>query len=352
MSMNDINKEVKPIDFSKLLKVLLKNKKLYAKILPVVFVVTYLLILCIPRYYRCSVELAPEISGPSSSGSLSSIASSFGLGSLAKMAGNDDAINVELYPDLLSSPNFIVTLFPVKVTTKDGSLSTDYFTYFKDHRSVAVWDKYIFIPIHNMLSPSVPSNIGKDMKKINLRTLSKSDQDVVDAIASNIKCSIDKKTDAITITVEDQDPEVCATLADSVVAKMQDFIVEYRTKKARNDYAYYKKLCDEAKAVYEHSRQLFASYSDANTDATLKGISSKIDDLENDMQLKYNAYSALATQAQMAQAKIQENTPAFTAIKTAIRPEKPAGPKRTLIALGVTIFSFCVISVRLIMKNE
>lgn len=54
----------------------------------------------------------------------------------------------------------------------------------------------------------------------------------------------------------------------------------------------------------------------------LASLQSKQDDMENDMQLKYNAYSAMVTQYQAAKAKVQERTPAFTIVKGAAVPIK------------------------------
>ena len=65
----------------------------------------------------------------------------------------------------------------------------------------------------------------------------------------------------------------------------------------------------------------------------------KESDLENDMQLKFNAYSVMLNQLQMAEAKLQERIPAFTVIQGATVPLKPAGPKRMLNILFFMVFT-------------
>lgn len=339
-----------PLDLAKMFKTLWNFRKLYITILLPVAICTYLIIICIPRYYTCSIELAPE-GDNTGSNTLNSLASSFGFSGLGKLGSNNDAISPLLYPDLLKSPNFIVQLFPINIKTKDGSLETTYYEYMKKHQKAPFWIKYIVGPIKALFTEKEKSN-NKGTEPIKVMNMTKEQQDVAGAIIGNILCNVDKKTDAITLTVKDQDPLVCAVMADSIMNRMQMFIIEYRTKKARNDYNYYKKLCDEAKAKYEKARQRYASMSDANTDVTLVSVSSKINDLENDMQLLYNAYSALATQTQLAKTKIQENTPAFTPISTAVTPIKPAGPKRTLITLAITFLTAIVLSVYILTRPE
>lgn len=76
----------------------------------------------------------------------------------------------------------------------------------------------------------------------------------------------------MTIEVQDQDPLVCATLADSIKEHLQTFITEYRTKKARIDLEYYEKLTKEAKASYDKAREKYAAFSDATTNAALRSV--------------------------------------------------------------------------------
>lgn len=343
--------KTQPLDIHKIIQTLWKRKMLFVKVVPAVVVATYLLTLLFPRYYTCTVELAPESEGSSASGSLSSLASSFGLGSLSKLAGNDDAISPLLYPDLLESPDFIVKLFPIEVKTADKDVKTNYYDYVKTYRKKSVPEKYILGPILNLFKKKDTAKFT-GTEKVQVRNLSKTQKEIAMAISSFITCTIDKKTDAISITVKDTDPEVCATVADAVLVQLQNFIIDYRTSKARNDYRYYKKLCDNAKQEYEKSRQRYAYFSDVNTDATLQAIRSKIEDLENDMQLRYNTYTAMAAQAQAAEAKIQENTPAFTPIRSASAPFKPDGPKRMLISLIMGVVSTLVLSCWLLIKKS
>ena len=128
-------------------------------------------------------------------------------------------------------------------------------------------------------------------------------------------------------------------MADSVALRLQQFITDYRTNKARIDYEYYKQLAMDAKHEYEKTRQMYANMADANSKVALRSVELKMEDMENDMQLKFNAYTALNTQMQAAKAKVQERTPAFTTLKGASVPVKPTGPKRMLFVLGMVILA-------------
>ena len=122
------------------------------------------------------------------------------------------------------------------------------------------------------------------------------------------------------------------------------FITEYRTNKARTDYEYYKKLAADAKQDYEKTRRYYASMADASTNAKLRSVELKLEDIENDMQLKLNAYTTISNQLQAAKAKVQEKTPAFTVLKGAAVPVKPAGPKRMIFVAAMLIITIMGIS--------
>jgi len=146
----------------------------------------------------------------------------------------------------------------------------------------------------------------------------------------------------ITIDVTDQDPLIAATLADSVQVRLQDFITDYRTRKARIDLAYSQKLYKEAKDRYEKARLKSAHYNDANQHVFLDRIRSEQTKLSNEMNLQYQAYSQVATQMRLAEAKVQEETPAFTTLQPATVPVRKAGPKRSVICLALLILAFIV----------
>lgn len=342
--------ERKPIDISNIIKKLWPNRKKYYYVLPATLIITYLFIVCIPRYYSCNVSLAPETDGTSVSGSISSLASSFGIGgSLAKL-NSQDAIYAEIYPDVINSKKFIAELMPVEIKTKKGEVKCNYYTYLRDYQK-APWWEFIWGTIREWISPTPKDEYnGKD--KISVFELTKLQDDLFKQAQGNIKCTFDKKTEIVSITVYDQDPLVCAIMADSTCKKLQDFIVAYRTSKARIDYEYYKKLCEESKAEYENALNRYASSADAHTKTVMAIYQAKVESLENEMQAKYNIYNSINTQLQTARAKLQEATPAFTIIESASVPIKPAGPKRMIISIAMMILSFFVLSGYILLKSK
>lgn len=323
------------------IKILLKRRKLLIRNSLIAGVVFGLLSLCVPRYYKCEVTLAPEYDSGASLGSFASIASSLGI-NLGSSMGSD-AISPTLYPDVISSKEFIVSLFNVKVTTEDGKISTDYFTYLAKHQALPWWTSATRGTIRffkNLFAPKAKK--PSKSKVLNPFRLTEREFQISEAINSKISCDVDPVSTIITINVTDQDPLVCASLADSVREHLQEFITRYRTSKARNDMAYYKKLMDEAKYEYTKATIAYSNYADSHKNVIMQSYISQRDELENSMRMKFNVYTALQQQLESAKAKVQERTPAFTTLKCASVPIKPAGPKRVIMTILIMILTFCI----------
>lgn len=327
------------INVSEILKAVLSKKKLFLISIPIAIVVSSLIIICVPRSYTASAMLVPEVENSIDMGSVGSLASSFGI-DLNNMSGTD-AISPLLYPELLNDNGFVASLLKIQVETQDGTLKCSYYEYLKKHQKIAWWTKAMGV-VKRIFKSKETNAKRKNFKDEfeNPYYLSKDEDDIVGAVRSLIGLTVDKKTGVITIHTEAQDPLICKSLADSVSSKLQVFITNYRTQKARHDVEYYKSLTAKTKTDYEKARQLYGSYSDSNMDIVLESVRSKQTDLENDMQLKFNAYTAMVTQLQASEAKLRERTPAFTTLQGASVPVKPAKPRRMIFVLAITILVF------------
>ena len=327
--------------FAQLWQDVKKHKRLFYKVLPATFVVAAILTLSMPNYYKCTVMLAPEIPGGNKGGGLASLASNFGINMNSANAGAD-AIMPNLYPDLMNSVAFRSSLFPVRVQQDDEDTTMTYYDYLKDHQRAPWWSYVMSAPgkfvgwVVSLVSGDEP----EEGTKVNPFRLTKEQMEVVEAMEKKVVCDVDNNTMVITIDVTDQDPLIAATMADSVQVRLQHFITDYRTRKARIDLAYSQKLYQEAQERYEKARVKSASYNDANMHVFMNRVRSEQVKLENELALQYQAYSQVSTQLQLAEAKVQEDTPAFTLLQPATVPVRKAGPKRAMICLALLFLAF------------
>ena len=345
--------EESSIDFGKIFKDLLKHKMLYAKVLPIAFALTAIYALSLPNYYNCTVKLAPESgAGARAAGGLAGLASSFGI-NMGSASDGADAISPTLYPDLMSSVDFKTALFEVPVTIEgnkekgEADRTMSYYKYLRDEQKAPWWNK-AKSAFFSLFSSSEPVN----EQKVDPFRLTREQTAIAGTINKLVVCDIDKKTNVITIDVTDQDPVICATLADSVKNRLQKFITDYRTSKARVDLEYNKKVLSEATAKYEEAREKYARFSDSHRDVSSQSAQTKMADLQSEMQLHQQIMQQVVAQMQQADMKVQEETPAFTTLQSATVPVVKAGPKRAQMCLIFLFLAFLGTTAWILYKED
>lgn len=327
------------ITIENILSMVKQHKKKYLIVLCVSFLVGIIVSFSIPKSYTTKIMLAPETSTNSLlGGNLSTLTSLVGM----NMSGNtSDAIFPEIYPDVVSSVNFLVGLSKMHVETADGKVSTTLYDYMENKQEAPWWALSQYF-----------GNEKKTGNGINPFKLNKAQTGVIKSINKSIICSVNKNNGVITIKATAQDALISAVLADSVSSRLQTFITDYRTNKARNDLAYIQKMYTEAKKHYEQTRQRYGAFADANQDITMASVKTKENDLENEMQLQYNIYSQMTTQLQMAKAKVIEKTPVYAVLQPASVPYRQSSPKRMLITLAFVLVGCMGYTIYLMLKRN
>lgn len=143
-----------------------------------------------------------------------------------------------------------------------------------------------------------------------------------------ITAIVDKKTSMTTVAVTLQNPKVAAVVADSVVKKLQEYIIDYRTTKAKEDCIYLEKLFKERQQEYYAAQKEYANYIDSHDNIILQSVRAEQERLQNDMSLAYQVYSQVANQLQVARAKVQEEKPVFAVVEPAVVPLESSGASK------------------------
>lgn len=294
MSENEyIEQEESSVDYGQIFTTLIKRKRLYYKVLSITFVGACIFTLGLRNYYTCEVLLSPELNTTSRSTNIA-LLTQLGMNMRTSMMATE-ALYPTVYPELMNSTDFKATLFNVPVHKKDSTRILSYYDYLAHEQKPSWWGAAISAPF-KLLGELIGTKDTIDQHKVDPFMLTKEQSRIVKMIDKKVVCDVDLKSMVISIQVTDQDPLICATMADTVQRRLQNFITDYRTKKAKVDLEYCQKLFKEAKACYDKARQLYASYSDANQDMILQSYKTKLIDLENEMQLQFNNYNAVARQ--------------------------------------------------------
>ena len=328
------------VDFAKYLHILIANRRTIYKVIGLGLLIGIIIAFSIPKTYTVKTILSPE-SGQSNNNSLSSMASMFGVNGIG--SPNQDAVNSSMFPDIIVSTPFILEMYNVPVKTNKQHtpiLLSDY--VMKEKR---IWWEYIpSLPsiILNSIKSLLSSKEKKNEynKRIDAFRLTPEQSSKITAIKKALSASVDSKNNMTSISASFQDPEVAAIVADSTVAKLQKYIIDYRTRKAQDDCNYLEKLCKDRKNEYLKAQQVYADFMDANRIVILQRTQAEGTRLQNDMSIAFQVYSQVETQLQVARAKVQEAKPVFAIVEPASIPLGPSSPNKPLIIIVSIFLSF------------
>ena len=341
---NNHNDEEIEIDLMDLLRKVIGIRKKIYKAAGIGLIIGVIIAISIPKQYTVEVTLSPEM-GNNKEGGLSGLAASF-LGSGVTMGDGTDALNASLSADIVSSTPFLLELSAMDIpVTKNEVMKLN--TYLDEETSP--WWSYV-IGFPGMVIGGVKSLFTEEDEIISFDKtgqgaieLSKKDSRKIATLKKMITASVDKKTLMTSISVTLQSPKVAAVVADSVVKKLQEYIIDYRTFKAKEDCIYLEKLFKERQQEYYEAQKIYADYLDSHDNLILQSVRAEQERLQNDMSLAYQVYSQVASQLQVARAKVQEEKPVFAVVEPAVVPLEPSGTSRKVYVLVFIFLSVCFV---------
>ncbi|MBS5057235.1 chain-length determining protein [Bacteroides sp.] len=333
------------IDLMDLLRKVIGIRKKIYKAAGIGLVIGLIVAISIPKQYTVEVTLSPEV-GNNKGGGLSGLAASF-LGSGVSMGDGTDALNASLSADIVSSTPFLLELSNMKVPVS-GSEEISLSSYLNEESS-PWWGYVIGFPgmviggVKSLFTENEDESISSDKASRGTIELSKKEFQKIESLKRKITASVDKKTSMTTVSVTLQSPKVAAVVADSVVKKLQEYIIDYRTSKSKEDCLYLEKLFKERQQEYYEAQRKYADYMDSHDNIILQSVRTEQERLQNDMSLAYQIYSQVASQLQVARAKVQEEKPVFAVVEPAVVPLEPSGTSRKVYVLAFIFLSVCIV---------
>ena len=296
----------------------------------------------IPKTYKAGVTLAPELQQKTSSG-VSSIASMMGV----NLNNSIDAINAEMFPDVVHSTPFIYELFglPVTFERKDSVITAPLLEYMKEYQKSPWWTPIMNFPFKvlgwciDIIRPDEEDELGDGV--LDPSNLPKKERKVVKYFAENIMVTVDKKSLKTQMNLTMQDPLVVATVMNAVTDNLKDYMSDYRSSKARQDVENLEVICAQRKADYYKAQQAYAKYIDANKNVILQSANAERERLQQEMNLAYQVYSQVATQLEGARIQAEQAKPVFVIIDPVTVPIKKAAPSKAKMLIIWTFLAGC-----------
>lgn len=327
------------IDLMEYARKLWGARMLLLKVAGIAAIVGIIIAFSIPKKYTAEVLLSPE-SNKGGGSSMSGMAAMLGLGNIS-MGGDANALNFSMASDIVASTPFILEIINTQVQTLDGEMDTTLVAYLATQKA-PWWSTVMSLPsmaIGGIKSLFTSNDAQVEEKPIDPFRLTKQQKGQIDAVQSIIEIGSDKKSGMTKLGITVQDPLVAATMADTVLVKLQDYITKYKTSKAQEDCKYWEQLYEQRKKEYYEAQEKYAQYSDMNQGVIRQSVRIEQERLQNEQNLAFQVFSQVATQLQMSRAKLQEEKPAFAILEPASVPLYPSGTSRKIILVGVVFLA-------------
>lgn len=325
-----------------ILLMLWNARKFLLKIGVAGLLVGIIIIISIPKEYETSIYTVPESTiGKIDMNGVFSIETNIGGGKI------QDAIRPSLYPKIVNSTPFLLSLFDIPVMPSTGKDTLTLSEYISTHQRAPWWSsirtgisKLISLPlalfreketdnINDLSATTAANGTSTETFHLSLREAA-----IAAAIRSRINVDVDKKKRTITLRIRMQDPFVSAIVADSVKAKLYTFVSNYRTGKERANLKYAENLCLQARGMYYEAQKTYAHFADANLFLSRKVYQKDLYNLQVAMNLAYKEYVRTSQQLQLAKIRLYKTRPVFAVIEPATVPLSPVSPSKVKILSG------------------
>lgn len=345
-----VDSNASSIDFQAMVRKLLDHWKTILVCGFAASVVGILIGFSIPRTYISTAVVAPELTTRNTAGGLTSLANLAGI-NINSMAVTD-AMHPDMYPAIVTSTNFMVSLFdmPVEIDTKDGIVKTDLYDYMVNYCKSPWWTPVLGFPmmlkdkIMSLFKPEDEFESGEGHSEINPIRLTRQQESVAKALSKSITINVAKKTYLLTVKTKMQDRMIAAQLANTVVENLQRFVIDYRTERTRQNVDYYRKMVAESREEYLKSQQEYARYLDRNQDVLRKAAQVEVQRLQNEANLRYQLYNSMSQSLMQTEAKLQLESPVLVVIQQGMAPSigNPSKVKLAILFFMLGIGAACL----------
>jgi len=367
--MNEIEKQPDEIDLLEIVRKLWLGRKTILITTGIFLVMGIFLAIIAPKEYQSQVTLLVEPGGTNPAAN-SAILKQLSALTGVPAGGSQDALTPTLYPLVVGSVYFRLDVLNQQVTDPKSGKSITLARYLDQHPAQTlngILTKYTiglpgtilgairgnkdqdtasarkpdnntgaYIFPSTTTSPGVRSSlVGPPGSDSIAKSLSRVEKRRIGMLKDRVNAEIKKGTNLLNITVKMNDPVVTKELAGSVVNTLTGYVIDYRTRKVKNDQAFIEELHAEAQVKYKLAQQRLAAYNDRNQNVVRSAARTEGESLKADYDLAFNVYTSLSQLLEQAKINVQENTPVFTMIEPPSDAVKTSGSFKTMLVMIV-----------------
>ncbi len=290
-----------------------------------------------PKEYTASTTMVPQLSSGKSKLS--------GLSSLASLAGFNLDMNMEtselspyIYPQIVQSVPFQLEIMNTPFTFSNVDHPVSIYEYYTDIAKPGILSliKKYTLGLPGVILKAIrgdQDDTTGNMDDTNTIKLTRDQDDVRKIIAENVTLETNDKEGYVVLSSRFGEPKLAAEVAQKAQELLQQYITEFKIKKATAQLEFVEERCAEKKKEFERAQDNLAAFRDRNKNVTSALARTEEERLQSDYQLAFDVYSQLAQQQEQAQIKVKEDTPVFSIVKPVVVPIEKSAPNRPMILI-------------------
>lgn len=310
-----------------------------------------------PKQYTVSSVIVPQYSGKSTGSSLSALASMAGIN--IGSSDNSGEMSPLLYPQIVQSVPFQLELMntPVHFQEVNQPVSVyEYYTEYAKPRILSVIKKYTLgLPgmILSAIRPDKDSiQLPSDGTGPKVISLSEEQDKIYQFLSKSVLLDANAKEGYLTLTTTMEEPLLAAEVGQLAQNLLQQYVIDFKTQKSKNELEFIQERYDAAKAEMERKQYNAAASTDKNKFLTTTTAQLGTTRANTNYQISNAVFMELAKQLEQAKIQVKKDTPTFTVVQPVTIPIEPSGSGKAL-KIAITIFLFVVFSVIYIyIKNQ
>ena len=264
-------------------------------------------------------------------------------------------IPTSLYPRIMESADFMLAVVTHEVEFKEPAEKMTALTYFHEYyerplterTADFVVDYTIKLPItlyrgvRGLFSSrgddiqELPEEIQRDERFLDLTS---AERRAISQMRGRI--NLDQSGNLNTFKVLMPDARAAAELNEFVIDKIQEYVIDYRIQKYRENLEFVEQQKEQARGRYEEAQMELARFNDRNVNITTSVARTQQEDLQNRRNITYNVFNNLAQELEESRTRLQEETPVFNVLQRPNLPHSMQGGSQLVVILSIFMGAF------------
>ncbi len=337
------------IDIVNVVKKIWFNRKRIFKTVIVFVILGIIVAVMSPVEYSSKAVVIPEKTEGNLGGS---------LGGLAALAGvninqnNSKSISPKVYSKIVNSIPFKLELMNTIITVSKLNKKTTFKEYYLNHKKEGILDKVkkYTIGLPNVIKAAF-TKPKEGVKTKQTFKLTKEEYNLCKIIEERTFLNYNIKNNTLELSFSMPEAESSAEMTIKLQELLQEKVIEFESKKAKEKLNFLTKRYNEKKEDFEKKQYRLVSFQDKNRGFMTERSKVLLKRYTSETSVAEKVLSELAVQVENQEIIVKQDTPIFTVIEPVMIPINKSKPNRLKIVLIYAFLGLIVGGLRIYYKD-